>query len=122
MATYTFDSSVIIAYKVRELPKDFVLSAVVVAELTAGAPDNSTRKDYEALAARLCQVRGVGGPYIRRLAHREQDPFLALAGPQEKDGRQSTKTRPGSTSANVFRRSYCGECQKSRSHSGHQRL
>jgi len=40
MATHTFDSSVIIAYKVRELPKDFVLSAVVVAELTAGAPDN----------------------------------------------------------------------------------
>jgi hypothetical protein len=49
MATYTFDSSVISAYKVRELRKDFVLSAVVVAELTAGAPDNATRKDYEAL-------------------------------------------------------------------------
>jgi predicted nucleic acid-binding protein len=49
MSTYTFDSSVIIAHRVRELPKNFVLSAVVIAELTAGAPDNSTRKDYEAL-------------------------------------------------------------------------
>lgn len=49
MPIYTFDSSVIIAYRVRELPKTFVLSAVVIAELTAGAPDTSTRKDYEAM-------------------------------------------------------------------------
>lgn len=49
MPIHTFDTSVIIAYKVRELPKNFVLSAVVVAELTAGAPDTSTSKDYEAI-------------------------------------------------------------------------
>lgn len=49
MPPYTFDSSVIIAYRVRELPKNFVLSAVVIAELTAGAPDDSTRKVYEAM-------------------------------------------------------------------------
>src|ERR1043166_5519187 len=49
MPLYTFDSSVIIAYRVRELPKDFVLSAVVIAELTAGAADDSIRKVYEAM-------------------------------------------------------------------------
>jgi predicted nucleic acid-binding protein len=47
MPLYTFDSSVIIAYRVRELPKDFALSAVVIAELTAGAADDSIRKVYE---------------------------------------------------------------------------
>lgn len=49
MPLYTFDSSVIIAYRVRELPRDFALSAVVIAELTAGAADDSTRKVYEAM-------------------------------------------------------------------------
>src|SRR5690242_3110128 len=49
MPLYTFDSSVIIAYRVRELPRDFVLSAVVIAELTAGAADDSIRKVYEAM-------------------------------------------------------------------------
>jgi len=49
MPVYTFDTSVIIAYRVRELPQDFLLSAVVVAELTAGTPDDSTRKVFEAM-------------------------------------------------------------------------
>jgi len=49
MTTYTFDSSVIIAHRVRELPKNFVLSAVVIGELTAGSPDDSARKVYEAM-------------------------------------------------------------------------
>jgi len=49
MSFYTFDTSVVIAYKVRELPANFLLSAVVIAELTAGATDESTRKDYEAI-------------------------------------------------------------------------
>ncbi len=49
MPIYTFDTSVIIAYKVREVPKNFLLSAVVIAELTAGTLDDSIRKDYEAI-------------------------------------------------------------------------
>ena len=49
MPTYTFDTSVIIAYKVKELPPSFLLSAVVIAELTASAIDESRRKVYEAL-------------------------------------------------------------------------
>jgi predicted nucleic acid-binding protein len=49
MPTYTFDTSVIIAYRIRELPSNFILSAVVIAELTAGAADETTRKVYEAM-------------------------------------------------------------------------
>ena len=44
----TFDTSVIIAYALSELPKNFLLSAVVVAELTASAANDSIRKDLEA--------------------------------------------------------------------------
>jgi len=44
----TFDTSVIIAYTFSELPKHFLLSAVVIAELSAGADDDSTRRDLEA--------------------------------------------------------------------------
>lgn len=49
MPVYTFDTSVIIAYKVDELPDNFLLSAVVIAELTASANDDSSRKVFEAL-------------------------------------------------------------------------
>ena len=49
MPVYTFDTSVIIAYKVRELPPNLFLSAVVIAELTSGSVDDSTRKAYEAV-------------------------------------------------------------------------
>lgn len=49
MPVWTFDTSVIIAYSVRELPKNFRLSAVVMAELTAGAADDSARKVFEAM-------------------------------------------------------------------------
>jgi len=49
MALYTFDTSVIIAYRVTELPQNFLLSGVVIAELTAGARDDSNRKVFEAM-------------------------------------------------------------------------
>jgi hypothetical protein len=58
MRAYTFDTSVIIAYKVRDLPADFVLSAVVIAELTAGAADDTTRKVYEAMRREFRQMGG----------------------------------------------------------------
>ena len=49
MPIYTFDTSVVIAYKIRELPNNFLLSAVVIAELTASAADDSSRKVFEAM-------------------------------------------------------------------------
>lgn len=49
MPIYTFDTSVVIAYKIRELPNNFLVSAVVIAELTASAADDSSRKLFEAM-------------------------------------------------------------------------
>ncbi len=52
MPYFTYDTSVIVSRKIRDLskmPKDFLLSAVVLMELTAGAADNSIRKIYEQL-------------------------------------------------------------------------
>lgn len=48
MPVYTFDTSVIIAYKLRDLPPNLLLSAVVIAELTSGSVD-SMLKAYEAV-------------------------------------------------------------------------
>ncbi|MGH9834645.1 MAG: type II toxin-antitoxin system VapC family toxin [Blastocatellia bacterium] len=48
MTRITFDTSVIIAYKMTEAPKNFVLSAPVISELISGASDDSERKGYEA--------------------------------------------------------------------------
>lgn len=49
MQKVTFDTSVIIAYKIPELPANFLLSAVVIAELIASASDDSKRKVYEGI-------------------------------------------------------------------------
>lgn len=49
MPVYTFDTSVIIAYKIKELPPNLLVSAVVIAELAAGAADDSIRKLYETM-------------------------------------------------------------------------
>jgi predicted nucleic acid-binding protein len=50
MPYFTYDTSVIVSRKVpdlREMPRNFLMSSVVLMELTAGAADNSIRKTYE---------------------------------------------------------------------------
>ena len=52
MAYFTYDTSVIISRKITGLltmPGSFLLSAVVLSELSAGAADSTDRKTYEAL-------------------------------------------------------------------------
>jgi hypothetical protein len=52
MAYFTYDTSVIISRKLTDLqrmPDTFLMSAVVLMELMAGAADRSRRKVYEAL-------------------------------------------------------------------------
>jgi predicted nucleic acid-binding protein len=49
MARVTFDTSVFIAYKPANLPAGFVMSAVVIQELTAGARDKSDLQQYDAM-------------------------------------------------------------------------
>ena len=51
MPYFTYDTSVIVSRNIRlhEMSSDFLLSAVVLMEPTAGAADNSVRKTYERL-------------------------------------------------------------------------
>jgi hypothetical protein len=47
MPYFTYDTSVIVSRKVpdlREMPRNFLMSSVVLMELTAGAADNTIRK------------------------------------------------------------------------------
>jgi predicted nucleic acid-binding protein len=50
MPYFTYDTSVIVSRNIRDLrkmPQDFLMSSVVIMELTAGASDSSFRKAYE---------------------------------------------------------------------------
>ena len=49
MPYFTYDTSVIISRKVTDLPGSFLMSAVVLMELTASARDDAQRKVYERL-------------------------------------------------------------------------
>jgi len=52
MAYFTYDTSVIISRKLTELlemPTSFLLSAIVLTELSSSARDDSARKVYETL-------------------------------------------------------------------------
>lgn len=48
MAKVIFDTSIFIAYNPIKLPADFLMSAVVIQELAAGAADNSELKAFDA--------------------------------------------------------------------------
>ena len=48
MSRVTYDTSVFIAYKPAELPAGFLMSAVVIQELTAGAVDKSEIQRWDA--------------------------------------------------------------------------
>ena len=49
MATVLFDTSIFIAYKPVKLPAGFLMSAVVIQELAAGAADNSVLQGLDAV-------------------------------------------------------------------------
>ena len=52
MPYFTYDTSVLVSRKLtdfREMPQGFLLSSVVLMEITAGAPDESRRKFYEGI-------------------------------------------------------------------------
>ncbi len=67
MARIVFDTSVWIAYKPTALPNNFLMSGVVLQELTAGAADSTNLKKWET-AYRLHEKEGtllVGGWLVR---------------------------------------------------------
>lgn len=49
MPYFTYDTSVIVSRKLTDLPGGFLMSSVVLMELTASARDDSQRKVYERL-------------------------------------------------------------------------
>ena len=49
MAYFTLGTSTIISRRLTDLPGEFLLSSVVLMELMASAPDESTRRRYEAV-------------------------------------------------------------------------
>src|SRR6185503_14856710 len=49
MPYFTYDTSVIISRKIIDLPGSFLMSAIVLLELTANARDDSQRRRYERL-------------------------------------------------------------------------
>jgi predicted nucleic acid-binding protein len=97
MPVYTFDTSVVIAYRVRELPAHFLLSAVVVAELTAGAPDDSTRKDYEAMRRRYGNGGGLIVPTDDDWLTASRILFWLSRGRKKSAGGKTAKLIPGAS-------------------------
>lgn len=52
MPYFTYDTSVCVSRRLtnfHEMPESFLMSAVVLMELTAGARDESRRKSYEGI-------------------------------------------------------------------------
>ena len=97
MPTYTFDSSVIIAQRVRELPKDFVLSAVVIGELMASAPDDSARKVYEAMRSEFHKDNALITPTADDWLTASRILFWLSRGRKKKAGGKAPPLLPGAS-------------------------
>ncbi|HXG66699.1 MAG TPA: hypothetical protein VNO70_16480 [Blastocatellia bacterium] len=97
MPIYTFDTSVIIAYRVRELPKQFLLSAVVMAELTASAPDDSTRKVFEAMRRAAAKDDALLAPSADDWLTASRVLYWLSQGRKKKAGGKAPKLIPGAS-------------------------
>jgi len=102
MPTYTFDASVIVAYRVRELPKAFVLSAVVIAELTASAADESNRKMYESLRRDYEKHDALIVPSADDWLTASRILFWLTRGRRKKAGGKAPKLLPGANQRMFF--------------------
>ena len=95
MPIYTFDTSVIIAYRVRELPANFLLSAVVIAELTAGASDDSACKIYESMRRAYAKYDALIVPAAEDWLTASRVLHWLSIGRKKKAGGQAPKLVPG---------------------------
>ncbi|MGA9771762.1 MAG: PIN domain-containing protein [Blastocatellia bacterium] len=102
MPVYTFDTSVIIAYKVDELPTNFLLSAVVIAELTAGAPDDSSRKVFEALRLNYIKDGALLVPSSDDWLTASRILYWLTQGRKKKAGGKTPKLIPGASQRMFF--------------------
>jgi predicted nucleic acid-binding protein len=97
MPTYTFDTSVIIAYKVRELPNNFLLLAVVMAELTASATDDSTRKVFEAMRRAAAEYDALVVPTADDWLTASRVLYWLSVGRKKKAGGKTPPLLPGAS-------------------------
>ena len=95
MRTYTFDTSVIIANQVRELPPNFLLSVVVIAELTAGSADDSIRKVYEAMRLEFARSNALILPTSDDWLTASRILFWLSQGRKKKGGGKASKLIAG---------------------------
>src|SRR5258708_37197549 len=102
MPAYTFDTSVVIAYRVRELPASFLLAAVVMAELNAGAPDDSTRKDYEAMRRHYDKLGVLIVPSNDDWLTASRILFWLSQGRKKRSGGKTPKLVPGASQRMFF--------------------
>jgi len=102
MPIHSFDTSVVIAYRVRELPARFLLSAVVLAELTAAAPDDSTRKDYAAMRRRYGKLGALVVPTDDDWLTASRILFWLSRGRKKRAGANRPKLIPGASQRAFF--------------------
>lgn len=102
MLTYTFDTSVVIAYRVQELPKNFLLSAVVMAELTASSSDDSTRKVFEAMRREAAKYDALLVPTADDWLTSSRILFWLSQGRRKKTGGKAPKLVAGASQRMFF--------------------
>jgi predicted nucleic acid-binding protein len=102
MQTHTFDTSVIIAYRVQELPKIFLLSAVVMAELTASSSDDSARKVFEAMRREAARYDALLVPTADDWLTSSRILFWLSQGRRKKAGGKAPKLAAGASQRMFF--------------------
>ena len=97
MATYTFDTSIIISKKIFDLPDNFLFSAVVLLELIASANDESERKLYESLAQDYKKDNSVIVPDYDDWMLASKILHWLSRDRKKKAGGKSPRSKPGAT-------------------------
>lgn len=102
MPSFTYDTSFIIAHKLSELPDNFLLSAVVLLELTASAKDESTRKQYEALRREYEEDGTLIVPTSEDWLLASKILYWLEQGRKKKAGGRSPRKKPGAAQSMAF--------------------
>jgi len=80
MHFYTLDTSAIISRRLSDIPEGFLLSAIVLMELMAGASDESERRRYETLSRDYRKDNSLIVPSFEDWVFSKQSSLLACSG------------------------------------------
>ena len=97
MATYTFDTSFIISNKLSDLPDNFLLSAIVIMELSAAAADDKERKRFESVRKAYEQDGTLIVPNADDWLLCSRILFWLEQGRKKRTGGKSHPKKPGAT-------------------------